>query len=185
MTDPNQPSSPQHPYSASDQPEYTQPLPDGSGAYQQPAAPQYSETGYQQPDYQQQSQGGWPAGYGDQNAQQAPDPYWEQQAAAGYATAAPQGKGFFGALFDFSFTTMVTPKIIRALYIVMTVLLAAAAVIMLIAGLASREPAVIIGALIGVPLMFIIYLALVRMSLEMYYAVIRLSEDVHHRLPRQ
>ena len=127
------------------------------------------------------------------NQQQA-DPYAAQYAQQGaWAGAQAQqpgmiptgGKSFFSALFDFNFTSFVTPKIIKAVYIVLTAFIGLGVVFFIISALVSGEPLIIIGALILGPLIGLIYLALSRMSLELYYAVIRLSEDVNARLPRQ
>ena len=101
------------------------------------------------------------------------------------ATVAASAKGFLAALFDFNFDTFITPKIIKAVYIVVTALIGLAAVGFLLSAVISGEPGIILMALIGVPLAAIVYLALARMTLELYFAVVRLSEDVHERLPRQ
>ena len=73
-------------------------------------------------DYQNY-QGYQPPSYGAQQGQGAgtpPPPQW--QGIAGVTPGAPrtkqQGdKGFIGSLFDFSFSSMVTPKIIKVLYV--------------------------------------------------------------------
>ncbi|MDQ3592241.1 MAG: DUF4282 domain-containing protein [Actinomycetota bacterium] len=97
---------------------------------------------------------------------------------------ANDAKGFFGALFDFSFTHFVTPKIVKVVYILATVALALFYLIVVVAGLLSDSPlAGVLVLLLGwIP--FLIYLALIRMTLEFYYALIRMSEDIHERLPR-
>ncbi|MDO5502854.1 MAG: DUF4282 domain-containing protein, partial [Actinomycetia bacterium] len=99
----------------------------------------------------------------------------------GFGTS-PQdaAKGFFGALFDFGFNHFVTPKIVKIVYILLTVLTVLSAIFSLVGALASGEAGMIIIGLFIIPLVAIMFLALIRMSLEMYYAVIRLSEDVHH-----
>jgi len=93
------------------------------------------------------------------------------------------GKGFFAALFDFSFDTFVTPMLVKALYVIVTVALFLAWIIAIVIGFTEGAGAGLL-ALIGGAVAVIIYLALIRMSLELYYAVIRMSEDVHRRLPR-
>lgn len=93
------------------------------------------------------------------------------------------GKGFFGALFDFSFSTCVTPKIVKAVYILATIGLALGYVIVVLASFVRGPVAgiamMLVGALLGV-----LYLALIRMTLEFYYSIVRMSEDIHARLPR-
>jgi hypothetical protein len=44
------------------------------------------------------------------------------------------GTGFFGALFDFSFNTFVTPKIVKVVYILATFALGIAYVVLVLAG---------------------------------------------------
>ena len=86
----------------------------GQQAYAAPPPPDQTYTaqgqgpayGYQPPSYAQAGQGA-----------AVPPPQW--QAAPAAAPAKPRQrsageKGFIGSLFDFSFTSLVTPKIIRA-----------------------------------------------------------------------
>ena len=84
--------------------------------------PNQDYQGYQA--YQQAYQG-----YGAQQGQgtSAPPPQW--QAAPGVkhvaGRAKPQGeKGFIGSLFDYSFTSLITPKVVKGLYIMATVMTA-------------------------------------------------------------
>lgn len=98
--------------------------------------------------------------------------------------ASDQAKGFFAALFDFNFHTLVTPKIIKVVYVIGTAAILFTALLVIISGLVSGEAIVVIGSIILAPIVALIYLALFRMTLEMYFAVVRMSEDIHHRLPR-
>jgi hypothetical protein len=88
---------------------------------------QHSNQDYQ--GYQQPYQGyGAPQGQ-DQGAATAP-PQWHGLTGARQAGGRPRSasaKGLIGSLFDFSFESMVTPKIIKALYILFTVWTAIAA----------------------------------------------------------
>ena len=93
--------------------------------------------------------------------------------------------GLIRALFDFNFDTFITPKIVKIVYMVATVLLAVATLGMIFSAfglMADGGFAVFLGLifLVVAPILGLIYLAFIRMSLELYYAVIRLSEDVHH-----
>ena len=172
----SQPSQPSQP-SGGWEPTQPQPHSQHSAPQGEPFPPQGGgQQSWQQPQgapYGQPQYGGAPQG----------DPYGR------YGTDSPMGANdgtsFFGALFDFSFSNFVTPKIIRALYIVITVLIGITALGLLISSFASRQPLLIILSIIGIAIGAIVYLALARMTLELYYAVIRLSEDVHERLPRR
>ena len=191
-------------------PQYQPPAGDGSRPQPEPGQPGRFETFGQPGPYGQPPHYGdpGPAGYG---AQPADQPAWTQDPGYQYqqqsappppppyapsgqpwtptpnqgSTVAASAKGFLAALFDFNFDTFITPKIIKAVYIVVTALIGLAAVGFLLSAVISGEPGIILMALIGVPLAAIVYLALARMTLELYFAVVRLSEDVHERLPRQ
>lgn len=96
------------------------------------------------------------------------------------------GAGFFQALFDFNFNHFVTPKIVKIVYIVGTVLIALFTLFLFLtsfrhfSGEFGASPVLGLVQLLGAPILGLFYLAFLRMSLELYYAVIRLSEDVHH-----
>ena len=158
--------------------------PDGQPWGQQPADPY---AGQQQWGVQGQQP---PA---DQWGGQPADPYAGQYGGQQQWGGQPQqqgilandGKSFISSLFDFSFQSFVTPKIIKVVYVIVTAFIGLSIVFGLVSALATGEALIIIFALILLPIVGIIYLALARMSLELYYAVIRLSEDVHERLPRQ
>lgn len=91
--------------------------------------------------------------------------------------------GFFGALFDFSFTEFITPKVVRFVYILATIGLLLFYVIFTISAF-SQSAAAGVAVLVLGALAVLIYLALIRMTLEFYVAIVRMSEDIHQRLPR-
>lgn len=180
------PQNPNDPYSQANTPPEGQPWgQQPAGQYGQPAGGQYDQPGGGQ--YDQPGQYGQPTG--GQYGQPAGGQYAQQQWSGGQpqqsGMGSTDGKGFFAALFDFNFTSFVTPKIIKIVYLVVTAVIAASLLFFIIAALLTGEALAIIGALIIGPLVALVYLALSRMTLELYYAVIRLSEDVHERLPRQ
>jgi hypothetical protein len=102
---------------------------------------------------------------------------------AGGSPLAEDATGFFRALFDFSFTTFITPKVVKVVYIIATALLALAFLVFLISAFSDSAGAGIAVLLIG-PIVFLLYLAFIRMSLEFMVAIVRMSEDIHKRLPR-
>jgi len=166
--------------------------PDGQPWGQQPADPyagqqQWGGQGQQPPADQWGGQQADP--YAGQYGGQQADPYAGQQQWGGQpqqqGILANDGKSFISSLFDFSFQSFVTPKIIKVVYVIVTAFIGLSIVFGLVTALATGEALIIIFALILLPIGGIIYLALARMSLELYYAVIRPSEDVHERLPRQ
>lgn len=94
-----------------------------------------------------------------------------------------EAKGFFAALFDFSFTHFVTPQIVKVVYILATIGLSLLFVFFLITAFVNEVDVGFVVLLIG-PIVFLVYQALVRMTLEFYFALVRMSEDIHQRLPR-
>ncbi|MBO0805041.1 MAG: DUF4282 domain-containing protein [Nocardiopsaceae bacterium] len=131
-----------------------------------------------------------------EQAQQAqPRPEWEQwqlppreqqrQAPPALAKTASHGRSFLGALFDFSFTSFVTPKIIKALYVLATAWTVLLAVAVFLAGLHNFHTAGALVALIIVdPLLILVSLGVFRVMLEFFMVVFRIQEDlrsVHDR----
>ncbi|MDQ6937032.1 MAG: DUF4282 domain-containing protein [Actinomycetota bacterium] len=90
---------------------------------------------------------------------------------------AGSGKGFFAALFDFSFTTFVTPKIVKVLYILITVGLALIYLALVVSAFANNGGAGVLVLIFGA-LGYLVYLAFARVVLEFYMAVFRIADDV-------
>jgi len=100
----------------------------------------------------------------------------------GPSGASGDAKGFIGSLFDFSFNSFVTPKIVRFVYILLTIAIVLGYVGFVIAGFADSAVSGVLVLLLGwIPAL--LYLALFRMTLEFYYSVVRMSEDINRRLP--
>jgi hypothetical protein len=138
-----------------------------------------NDPGYGQarPDYTAQG-AGYPAqgaGYQAQGAgYQAP-----QQGLAGPPPdAAASAKGFVASLFDFGFTSFVTPKVVKVVYILITIVLGLATVAYIILGFASGSPILGILALIFAPVIGLIYLALWRIGMELFIVIFRMADDV-------
>lgn len=128
-------------------PSYTPPAGSGAGQAWAAPAPSYGaqDPGYPaqdqtytilgqnpQQDYQgyQQAYQGYGAPQGQDQGAATPPPQWQGVAGvkhAGGQAKSTSDKGLIGSLFDFSFVSMVTPKIIKALYILFTVWTAFAA----------------------------------------------------------
>jgi hypothetical protein len=92
-------------------------------------------------------------------------------------------KGFIGSLFDFTFSSFVTPKIVKFVYVLATVGLGLTYLAFVIGGFGRSAGLGMLIVVLGAAV-FIVYLAFIRMTLEFYYAIVRMSEDLHHRLPR-
>jgi len=114
--------------------------------------------------------GGYGGGYGEGPGGQGPHGTTE--------------KGFFASLFDFSFSTFVTPNVVKFVYILSVIGIGLAAIVWLVMTIAAFTQEQLGGLifLIGGPIVLLIYLCLIRMTLELYFAIVRMSEDIHHRL---
>jgi hypothetical protein len=104
------------------------------------------------------------------------------QPAAGYpplAQAGADSRGFLAALFDFSFTSYVTPKVIRVLYILAVIGLGLFSFLIVVGGFFLGGPLVGLLALVIVaPLYFFWSLALYRITLEFFVVIFRIAEDI-------
>jgi hypothetical protein len=130
------------------------------------------------------------AGPGQQYQGQAPgqpDPGTAQwQSVPGLAPGRPAasppkskaGRGFFASLFDFSFTSMVTPKIIKVLYILFTLWTALVALVILIIGFRTGGAAGGLVVLIVVePIVVLLMLGIYRVILEAFMVLFRIYEE--------
>jgi hypothetical protein len=107
-----------------------------------------------------------------------------QPPVGGYGGPQPSGparKGFFGALFDFTFEHFITPIIVKIVYVLAFAALVLGWLLFLVTGF-SQSAAAGVAVLILGPIGVILYLAFIRMTLEFYLAIVRMSEDVHTRL---
>ncbi len=93
-------------------------------------------------------------------------------------------KGFFGSLFDFSFTSFVFPKLISFLYAVVVILMSLGAIGVIIAGFAGgRQIEEQMGGLPGwslviiVPIAYILYLIVLRIWFEITIVLFRIYEN--------
>ena len=91
---------------------------------------------------------------------------------------AAEPKGFLGALFDFSFTSFVTPKVVKVLYILIVVVVGLSAVGFALSVLATNVGLGLIVLLIGAPLYFLVVTALYRITLEFFMVIYRMAQDI-------
>ena len=132
----------------------------GQGQYQ----------GYQPPSYAQSGQG-----------TPAPPPQWQAAppVAAKPRQRAAGEKGFLGSLFDFSFTSLVTPKIVKVLYILFTIWTALIGLSILIIGFKTGGVAGGLFTLIIVePIFVLLTLGIYRVVLELFVVVFRIYDEL-------
>ncbi len=94
------------------------------------------------------------------------------------ASQAADARGFLGALFDFSFTSFVTTRIIKVLYALIMVLAVIAALVYTVIAFRVSAAFGFVTLIIGDPLFIIIVMAFWRLVLESFVVVFRIAEDI-------
>lgn len=85
-------------------------------------------------------------------------------------------KGFIGALFDLSFNTFVTIKIVRFLYILAMISAGLAALGVLVQGIRAGGAMTLVG-LFGAIVVFLVGILLARVYMEVLMVVFRIAEN--------
>jgi hypothetical protein len=117
---------------------------------------------------------GAPVGDVGGHAGQYPGPYADQERRP--TGNAVESRGFFASLFDFSFTSFVTIKFARIIYIVLLVFIALGWLFWIVAGFADSAVAGMLFLLLGwIP--GLITLVLARVTMEFYIAMVRTSQN--------
>lgn len=87
---------------------------------------------------------------------------------------APKG-GYLSGLFDFSFSELITKKIIRFLYLILVIAIGLVAVVIIISGFMRGFFAGLIAIVIA-GLVFLVYVTLIRVGLEVYIVIFRIAD---------
>jgi hypothetical protein len=159
---------------------------DGYGYPQQPTPGYPPPSGYAAP-AQEQGQPGYPGqdqpGFPGQEQTFAGQDHsqWQlpgMQAARPAQPRAAGEKGFLGSLFDFSFKSFVTPKIIKVLYVLFTIWTALVALILIIVGFRTGGLAGgLFMLIIVVPIYVLLTLGVWRVVLEAFMVIFRIYEE--------
>ncbi len=91
---------------------------------------------------------------------------------------AADSRGFVGALFDFGFTSFVTPKVIKVLYMLIVVGTVVSALIFTLFAFRASTAFGILTLVFGDPLFILIVLAIYRVVLEFFVVTFRVAEDI-------
>jgi hypothetical protein len=94
----------------------------------------------------------------------------------GNSVLSEQTKGFLESLFDFSFTSLVTTKLIKVLYGLSIAIQALISLFYVIISFSFSPTAGVIVLLIGAPLSFLLGVCYTRVMLEIIIVVFRISE---------
>ena len=85
------------------------------------------------------------------------------------------GKGYLASLFDFSFSELITKKIIRILYFILVLAIGLGALAFMVAGF-SQSFFTGLGYTVGAAFFFLIYVTLIRVALEIYIVIFRIAD---------
>jgi hypothetical protein len=92
--------------------------------------------------------------------------------------AAIDAKGFLRSLYDFRFTSLIATKVIGFVYALLVIVYSIFAALMLIGCLASKNGALIFFGFIILPLLYLLYLILIRIFMEIVVVFFKMGEDV-------
>jgi hypothetical protein len=95
------------------------------------------------------------------------------------ASRVADSRGFLSALFDFSFTSFVTTRIIKVLYVLILVLVSLVALFYTIIAFRLSPGFGLLVLIIADPLYIIIVMAFWRLLLEAFVVLFRIAEDIH------
>lgn len=89
-----------------------------------------------------------------------------------------QAKGFFGSLFDYSFSSFVTPRIIKVLYVLATILIGLWTLFLAAAAFETSETAGVLTLFLFGPLFFLVSMLYARVLLELVIVFFRINGNV-------
>ena len=85
-------------------------------------------------------------------------------------------KGFFGALFDLTFSSFITTKIIKVLYVLAIIIAGLIALAYVIFAFAADPVLGLVTLVVLAPLGFLLYVIYTRVLLELFIAIFRIME---------
>lgn len=119
-------------------------------------------------------------------SQGRPEPQGRPQQSAVQHQARPQqppqphadARGFLGALFDFGFTSFVTPKVVKVLYPLIMVFTGLTALAFVAGAFHASTGLGFLTLLVLAPLFFLVVTAIYRILLEFFIVIFRVAEDI-------
>jgi hypothetical protein len=88
-----------------------------------------------------------------------------------------EDRGFFAGLFDVSFGSLITPKVIKFVYVLSMIIIGLFALFLVGAAFSNSVAGGIIVLLIVAPLLGLLYLIYVRVLLELVIVIFRIMES--------
>lgn len=86
-------------------------------------------------------------------------------------------KGFLRSLFDISFRSLITTKIIKVVYVLYMIVIALVALAFIVSAFSASAVAGVLVLVIGAPLGALVYLVFARVWLEAIIALFRIMEN--------
>jgi hypothetical protein len=86
-------------------------------------------------------------------------------------------KGFLASLFDTSFASLITPRVIKVIYIITMVVIGLAALFWIVAAFAQSVALGLVVLVIAAPIVSLLYLIYTRVLLEVIIALFRIMES--------
>jgi len=86
--------------------------------------------------------------------------------------------GFLASLFDYSFSSFITSKIIKVLYVLSTIIIGLTTLLLVLAAFNASSGAGLLTLVIIGPLFFLISMIYTRVLLELLMVIFRIHEDV-------
>jgi Domain of unknown function (DUF4282) len=87
-------------------------------------------------------------------------------------------KGFLGSLFDYSFSSFVTSRIVKFLYVLTTIIVALWTLLLIVVAFHASSTLGVLTLLIFGPLVFLVSMTYARVGLELMIVFFRISENV-------
>lgn len=89
-----------------------------------------------------------------------------------------QPNGFLNSLFDYSFSSFITSRIIKVLYVLTTIVVALWTLLLILAAFNASSGLGLVTLLFIGPLFFLIAMIYARVGLELLMVIFRIHEDV-------
>jgi hypothetical protein len=89
-----------------------------------------------------------------------------------------EARGFFQSLFDYSFSSFITARLIKVLYILSTILVGIYTLALVVILFNASSIAGVFGLIVVAPLFFVLAMIYVRVFLELLIVIFRIHEDV-------
>ena len=86
-------------------------------------------------------------------------------------------KGFLGALFDFGFTSFITLRFLKVIYAILVGLILLTGLLFFVSLLLQGEAVLMLLAIVGVPLVTLLYLVIARVYMEIIALFFRIGEN--------